>query len=133
MSSDEQQIRELVATWMQATRDGDTSAVLDLMTDDVVFLVAGRPPMHKHDFAQAAATTPGQARPRFDGRSDIQEIRVAGDWAFLWSRLQVTTTLPDGSPPSVREGHTLTVLSKASGRWQIARDANLLVAKKPTS
>ena len=35
MSSDEQQIRELVATWMSATRNGDLATVLSLMTDDV--------------------------------------------------------------------------------------------------
>ena len=45
MSTDEQQIRALVATWMQATQAGDVDTVLDLMTDDVVFLVPGRPPI----------------------------------------------------------------------------------------
>ena len=41
MSPDEQQIRDLVATWMSATSAGDIDTVLSLMTDDVVFLVAG--------------------------------------------------------------------------------------------
>ena len=42
MNSDEQRIRELVATWMSATKQGDLATVLDLMTDDVVFLVVGK-------------------------------------------------------------------------------------------
>ena len=45
MQNDEQEIRQLVATWMAATKSGDVKAVLELMSDDVVFLVAGQPPM----------------------------------------------------------------------------------------
>jgi uncharacterized protein (TIGR02246 family) len=44
MQNDEQEIRQLVATWMAATKSGDVKAVLELMSDDVVFLVAGQPP-----------------------------------------------------------------------------------------
>jgi ketosteroid isomerase-like protein len=43
MQNDEQEIRQLVATWMSATKGGDVKAILELMTDDVVFLVAGQP------------------------------------------------------------------------------------------
>ena len=45
MNSDEQEIRQLVATWIDATKTGDTDTVLSLMADDVVFLVTGQPPM----------------------------------------------------------------------------------------
>ena len=68
------------------------------------------------------------------GASDIQEITVAGDWAFMWTKLRVVATLPDGSPPVERAGHTLTVLHKQQGRWLLARDANLLApVPKPVS
>ena len=131
MRTDEEQIRALVATWMDATRAGDTEAVLRLMTDDVVFLVPGRPPMRKADFAAAAQAQAGQAAPRFDGHSDIQEIQVLGDWAFLWTRLRVVATPADGSPAVEREGHTLTILKREHGRWLLARDANLLGPPRP--
>jgi uncharacterized protein (TIGR02246 family) len=127
MSSDEEQIRQLVATWMEATRTGDTDLVLSLMTEDVVFLVPGRPPMRKAEFAQAASAQAGAAAPKFDGKSEIQEVTVTGDWAFMWSRLSVTATPADGGPPIERAGHTLTVFRKEAGRWLLARDANLLV------
>ena len=45
MQNDEQAIRQLVATWMAATKAGDMETVLSLMADDVVFLLPGRPPM----------------------------------------------------------------------------------------
>ena len=59
MTADEQEIRELVATWMSATKAGDLPTVLSLMTDDVVFLVAGQQPFGKQQFA--AAMKPGAA------------------------------------------------------------------------
>ena len=80
MQDDERKIRELVATWMAATKAGDTATVLDLMTDDVVFLIAGRPPMiGKAAFAAAAQGQPEAQRPRFDGTSEIQEIEIFGE------------------------------------------------------
>jgi uncharacterized protein (TIGR02246 family) len=134
MQSDEDEIRKLVATWMTATKAGDIDTVLDLMTDDAVFLVSGRPPMRKSDFAAAAKAKPGQAAPKFEGTNNIQEIKVVGDWAFMWARLTVIATPPDGSPPIERAGHTLTVLSKIQGRWLLARDANLLaVVQRPSA
>jgi len=126
MASDEQQIRDLVATWMSATKAGDIATVLSLMTDDVVFLVAGQQPFGKEHFA--AAMKPANAgipMPKIDGHSEIQEVRVAGDLAYMWSRLTVDVTMPDGKVMK-RAGNTLSVFRKSAGRWQLARDANLL-------
>ena len=124
--NDEQQIRDLVATWMSLTRAGNTPAVLDLMTDDVVFLRPGHPPMRKAEFAAGAKAQQAGKAPTFDGTSEIQELQVMGEWAFMWTKLAVTATPPDGSPPLKRSGHTLTILRKVEGRWKIARDANML-------
>jgi uncharacterized protein (TIGR02246 family) len=125
-SSDERAIRALVATWLAATKRGDTAAVLELMTDDALFLVPGRPPMDKAAFA-AAAQGPSGPKPVIDAVSDIKEIHVEGSMAYFWSRLEVTVTPADGSAPIRREGHTLTILRKVRGQWRLARDANLLV------
>jgi uncharacterized protein (TIGR02246 family) len=121
--SDEQQIRDLVAKWMAATKAGDHAAVLELMTDDVVFLVAGQPPFGKAEFA---ARQPARgARPTIDGRSEIQEIHVVGDLAYMWTRLAVEM-MPPGGTRTKRAGHTLSILRKTGGKWRLARDANLL-------
>jgi len=42
MTDDERAIRQLVNMWMAATKAGDLAAVLDLMTDDVLFMTSGR-------------------------------------------------------------------------------------------
>jgi len=79
--NDEQEIRQLVSTWMAASKAGDVEKVLSLMADDAGFLVAGQPVMRKADFAAAARSQSGQEAPQFDGLSEIQEIKVLGDWA----------------------------------------------------
>ena len=127
MPSDERQIRRLVETWIAATKAGDTETVLGLMVDDVVFLVTGRPPMiGKAAFAAAIDAQPKDARPQFDGASEIEEIQVLGDWAFMRTKLTVVVTPPGGGPSTKRAGYTLSILKKHDGRWLLARDANML-------
>jgi uncharacterized protein (TIGR02246 family) len=126
-TTDEQQIRELVGTWMSATKSGDIATVLTLMTDDVVFLVTGQAPFGKEAFAAALMPVPGGApMPQIDGHSEIQEVKVSGDQAYLWSKLSVEVTPPNGGKPIKRAGHTLTVFRKTNSKWQLARDANML-------
>jgi uncharacterized protein (TIGR02246 family) len=125
MSTDEIEIRNLVATWLTASKAGDVDTVLGLMTDDVVFLVPGRAPMDKQEFAALSRLQVGSTPPQIDSRSEIQEIVVSGDAAFMWTKLSVVRT-PPGGQAIERAGHTLTVLRRVNGGWRVARDANLL-------
>jgi uncharacterized protein (TIGR02246 family) len=123
MSEDERTIRELVATWMKASQDGDVATVLGLMADDVVFMVPGREPFGKEAFAAASQGMKGMA---IEGTSDIRELKVMGGWAYLRNHIRMTMT-PAGGKPLSRTGYTLTILRKEpDGRWVLARDANLL-------
>jgi uncharacterized protein (TIGR02246 family) len=127
MQTNEQEVRELVATWIEATKAGDADTVLSLMAEDVVFLVTGQSPMiGKSAFAAAMQAQSSQGPAQFDGESEIQEIQVLGDWAYMWTKLSVVVTPPGGAPPMMRSGHTLSVLKKQAGKWVIARDANML-------
>jgi uncharacterized protein (TIGR02246 family) len=126
MTDDERAIRELVATWMAASRAGDLDTVLSLMADDVIFMVPGREPFGREDFAAASR---GMSDVRIEGASDIKEIEVLGDWAYLRNRLTVTMTPPGGQAMLKRSGYTLSILRKEKdGRWLLVRDANLLAA-----
>lgn len=129
MQSDEQEIRQLVSTWMAASKAGDVETVLSLMADDVIFLTPGQEVMGKADFAAAARAQSGQGgegAPQFDGKSEIQEIRVLGDWAFMWTKLTVIVTSPGDAQSMTRAGYTLSILKKQRGKWLLARDANML-------
>jgi uncharacterized protein (TIGR02246 family) len=127
MTDDERAIRELVDTWFSASQAGDLPTVLSLMTDDVVFMVPGQEPFGKEAFE---AISEEMETVQIEGTSDVQEIQVLGDWAYLRNYIKMTMTLPDGSRPVRRSGYTLTLLRKESdGRWRLARDANLLTVE----
>jgi uncharacterized protein (TIGR02246 family) len=123
MSEDEQAIRELVRTWMTASQQGDLDTVLGLMTEDVVFMTPGREPFGKEAFRRQSAALHDVT---IAGSSDIRELKVLGDWAYIRNHIEMTMTAP-GQEPVRRQGYTLTILRKeADGRWRLARDANLL-------
>ena len=76
MHSDEDQIRQLIATWHAATRAGDIDTVLGLMTDDVVFLVPGRHPMRKAEF-EALSRVPSGSPPPDSERTIAEALRAS--------------------------------------------------------
>ena len=123
MSDDERAIRNVVDTWMSATRAGDIDAVLDLMTDDIIFLTPGAEPFGKDEFRERSAR---MKSVDINGRSDIREIQVSGDWAWVRNHIDLTVTAPGGQPMQ-RSGHTLSIFHKGDdGRWRLARDANFV-------
>jgi len=107
MTDDERAIRELVQTWMDASRAGDTAEVLSLMTDDVVFTVPGQEPFGKAAFAAASQA---QQVMHVEGSAEIVELQVLGDWAFLRNRIDISVTPPGATQPMHRAGYTLTLL-----------------------
>jgi uncharacterized protein (TIGR02246 family) len=128
MTEDERVIRQLVETWMEASRAGDVATVLSLMTDDVVFMVPGREPFGREVF-EAAATDNAAGGAKIDGTNDIVELQVLGSWAFTRNHIDIEMTLPNGETMQ-RSGYTLSLYRKeADGRWRLMRDANLLAAK----
>jgi uncharacterized protein (TIGR02246 family) len=123
MTEDERAIRELVHGWMEATKAGDVATVLDLMTDDVIFMVPGREPFGKDAFKSASESMSGMA---MDGRAEIREMEVCGDWAWVRNHIEIAVTPRDGDRVR-RAGYTLSIFRKsADGRWRLFRDANLV-------
>jgi len=124
MSDDEKAIRRLIETWMRATKEGDLSIVLSLMSDDVIFMVPGQEPFGKEEFA---ASFQQLKNVRIDTESNIQEVKVLGDWAYLRNHLSVTMVPLQGGRKVRRRGYTLSVLNKTpAGNWVLVRDTNLL-------
>ncbi len=123
MNDDEQAIRALIATWIRAAEAGDNERVLTLVADDVVFLTPGAPPMRKPEFA-AAQSALREVQLRIT--SEIQEIRILGEWAYCWNRLSVVITPRSGGSGVTRAGDSLSILHKKSGAWLVVRDANLV-------
>ena len=126
MNADEQAIRTLVATWLEASGKGELSRVLELMADGVVFLGPGRTPMRgREGFAAASRAMEGQRV--ITGTADIQEIQVFGDWAYCWNHLTLEAQPAGGGPPTLMSGPVLSVLRRqADGRWVIGPTGSTL-------
>jgi uncharacterized protein (TIGR02246 family) len=124
--SDQQSIHELIALWHKATAAGDVDTVLTLMSDEVVFLSAGQPPMRGRE-AFATALRGLLASRTIESTFEIHEIVVAGDLAYAWTRLCVRLIPRANGDVEVREGNALSILRKQTdGSWEVTRDANML-------
>jgi uncharacterized protein (TIGR02246 family) len=123
MTQDERRIRELVERWMAASRAGDIVTLLDLMTDDVVFMTPGRAPFGKETFASDAESMKGVS---IEGRSDIHEINVIGDYAYIRNHIWIEIGRADSAPKRM-SGFAMSIFRKGpDAKWRIARDANLV-------
>ena len=123
--SDEQEIRELFNDWIKSTIEGNLELARQCIADDAVFFVPGAGEMDKETFAQGAAGgTPEDSPIDFDLDSKLRELKVFGDHAYLWIESTLLCSPKNGDRPSQMAGHSLSVLEKRDGRWQIIRDAN---------
>jgi len=126
MDGDERVIRDVVERWHRATEAGDVDAVLDLMVEDVVFLVAGHAPMRgRGAFEQGLRTL--LATHRIESSGNVREVVASGDLAYCWTELDVSIRPRAGGEAVMRSGSALTILRRqADGAWRVVRDANLL-------
>lgn len=126
MNADEQVIRNLVTQWHLATGAGDVESVLQLMAEDVVFLVAGHPPMKGRGTFEKGLRALLFSHS-IESMGEIQEVEVSGALAYCWSVLNVRITPKIGGNSVVRSGSAVSILRKqGDGRWLVIRDANLL-------
>jgi len=111
---------------MRATAAGDLPQILGLMSEDVVFLLPGQPPMRGQE-AFAAGFRAALQRVRIESVADIREICISGGLASCWNQLSMTITPLQGGPPKQRAGFTLSIFRKeADGHWRLFRDANMV-------
>jgi hypothetical protein len=75
---DARQIRQLVDSWIVASKAHDLRALMGMMTDDVIFMTPGRAPFGKAEFAADVERMKGVA---IDARAEVQGdrgLRAAG-------------------------------------------------------
>jgi len=125
MGADEQAIREVHATWIDAVNAGDLDRLLALMADDVVFLNPGREPVGRDGFP--AGFLAGHERNWIRCISEPEEVVVAGEFAYTMCRDSLTVTPRAGGEAMQLAGHRITIYRKQpDGRWLLARDAHTL-------
>jgi len=124
--ADEAQVRQVMDEWHRLTAQEDVDGLLDLTTDDIVFLTPGNEPIRKQDFA--AGLRQFLPKARVEMTQDVKEIEVSGDLAYAWSHLSIDLIPKDGRPRSHSTGYVMTLFRRSrDGRWRMARDANLVL------
>ena len=128
MGSDEQAIREVHATWIDAVNAGDPARLLALMANEVVFLVPGRAPVGRDGFP--ADFTAAHQRSRIHCVSELDDVVVVGEIAYTLCRDSLSVTPRAGGDATELAGNRITVYRKQpDGRWLLACDANTLSRK----
>jgi uncharacterized protein (TIGR02246 family) len=129
--TDEDEIRELMRRWRQATADGDVAGLLPLMAEDVVFLSAGQPALRGRAAFEAhlrGALTAVRLQPT----AELREIAVAGNFAYCWNDVALHVIPRNPAPAMQLAGADLTILRKEpDGRWVVLRAASTLVPTPP--
>jgi uncharacterized protein (TIGR02246 family) len=125
MGPDEQAIRAVHSTWIDAVSAGDLVCLLSLMADDVVFLSPGQAPIGRDRFSPGFSAAHEQAR--INCISELQDVVVVGAVAYTLSRDSLSVSPRAGGEAMQLAGHRITVYRKQpDGRWLLARDAHTL-------
>ena len=127
MPSEEEEIRAVHSTWIDAVNAGNLARLLTLVAEDVVFLTPGQAPIGREGFSSNFLTAHQQMR--ICCTSELEEVVVVGEVAYTRSRDALSVTPRDGGPPAQLAGHRLTVYRQQhDGRWLLSRDIHTLTA-----
>jgi uncharacterized protein (TIGR02246 family) len=129
MKADEDAIRRLSDDWASAVKAKDLDRILDMVTDDVVFLPPGAPEVRGKP-AVAELYSGLFARFNVEQTPTLDEVRVAGEWAFAWGADEVRATPVSGGPATHARGKAMTILRRGiDGAWRFARGINNMMAE----
>ena len=125
-------IEQLNAAWLIAMNSKDVPGLMSMVTDDVVFLPPGMPPIQGRRAVEAMFLSFFPQFALVEQRSTMEELEVAGDWAFMWGSESLTLT-PTGGGPALRlDGKGMTVLKRhPDGSWKFARGINNALPARP--
>jgi len=117
--SDEEQIKQAIAQFVEAYNAGDADRIASYYADDLVKLRAGAPAEAKDDTVRRVK----DVMARFQGHLEVHndEIVVAGNMAFTRGRLLITLTPRAEGAPQTIERRFLEVWRKDAGRWRVIR------------
>jgi ketosteroid isomerase-like protein len=109
--------------YVAAINSNDVDAVLDMLSADVVLLVANHSPVVGKDAVKLwVADHFDRYRTRWE--KSVEEYMVFGEWAFGRYSWRTIVTPKAGGSTSYDKGWGLIVYHHdADGRWRVARDA----------
>ena len=125
LESDIRSIEALNQHDVKATLAMDTDAIISQWTDDFVVLHAAGPIIRGQSANAAAAKTSMEQMKAFipiEYNLDVQEITVAGDYAFEWGTYRGTARSLTGSENVNYVGKFMRILQRQpDGSWKMHR------------
>jgi uncharacterized protein (TIGR02246 family) len=123
----------LLDKWRVATRAKDIHAILELVADDVVFLPSSMPPIVGKEAVEEMYRAFFPRYREVKHEAVIEEVRVAGDWAFLWGADELRLTPESGETEIHMKGKGLSILKRQTdGSWRFWRGINNMT-QRPTA
>ena len=114
-----EEIQKLIEDEFAAGNAGDNEALLDLRTDDAVEIFPGVPPLVGKDAIRASWNQVTDVVEQYTDRS-VNEINLAGDWAFIRFSFTHTVTSVAGGESEVSACQGLWVIRRQpDGSWKI--------------
>jgi ketosteroid isomerase-like protein len=112
--ADKECILALLDRWRLATTVKHIEGILELVADDVVLLPSSRPPIKgKKELGKMYRTFFPRYR-EIKHEAIIEEIQIAGYWAFLWGTDELRLT-PQSEEPAIHlKGKGLSILKRKS-------------------
>lgn len=119
---DRQAIQQLMADWTAAVRAKDVSTLTTMVTEDAVFLPPGFPPIRGKQAVERMYTGFFPQFSSVEQTAVVEELEVAGDWAFAWGSEHMILVPQTGGSPIHLQGKGMSILKRQSdGSWKIAR------------
>jgi uncharacterized protein (TIGR02246 family) len=112
--ADRNAILALIENWHRATRAKDVHAILELVADDVVFLPSSLPPIRGKAEVEQMYRTFFAVYREIKLEAAIEELRVAGDWAFMWGTDELCLMPESGETEIHMKGKGLSILKRQS-------------------
>jgi len=118
-------IEKLNTEWLDAMRTKDVARLLEMVTEDVVFLPPGYPPIRGKKNVEAMYHSFFPQFASVEQTVSVEELQVAGDWAFVWGTEALVLVPQSGSAPIEMSGRGMSILRRQpDNSWKFARGIN---------
>jgi uncharacterized protein (TIGR02246 family) len=129
---DRNAILALIDRWRLATKAKDIPAILELVDDDVMFLPSSIPPIKGKEELEKMYRAFFPRYREIKHESIIEELRIAGDWAFLWGTDELRLIPESGDREIHMKGKGISILRRQSdGSWRFWRGINNMTQQPP--
>jgi uncharacterized protein (TIGR02246 family) len=136
LEQDQKAIAELQQRDIEANIAVDTDKILALRTDDIVYLVPGRPPLVGQEAVRKYLEEIRQQLADWDMvayEESWQEVQVVGDFAIQWGTVNIRAKKEGERAESAAVRNMMQVLRRQpDGSWKISRAIWNLQAPPPS-